>query len=122
MAYTVYNATINGETVPSIELTSGEGGSTVILEESLSAYDKSIMNAIADVAGEETFLEKMTAFTLPNGKNALDLYSKLIVNVVELDALKTKATANISSLVAGQVDLKAKADDFEFRIDALENA
>lgn len=90
MAYATIQVTINGVTKNAIDV-SGNGVS-VILEESLSAYDKKVMNDVSTEMGA-TFADKLAAHTMSNGKTAYVVYANFIKVVAEHDTATFKAYA-----------------------------
>lgn len=117
MAYTTIDLTINGATVKAIDV-SGDGAD-VILEESLTDYDKEVMNAISDEAGA-TFADKMAAYTHVTGITGDVLYAKFVRDSVSYIALRESASADVSSLVAADAAQDTTIADHEARITALE--
>lgn len=111
MAYSTIDVTINGVTKKAIDV-SGDGVS-VILEESLSAYDKKVMNDVSAETGA-TFADKLEAHTMSNGLTADVVYANFIKVLADHDAATFKAyAANNGATVLV---------DHETRIDTLESA
>lgn len=118
MAYATINVTINGATKPAIDV-SGDG-LEVIMEESLSNYDKDVMDAISDEAGA-TFADKMAAYTDPKtGITADVLYAKFVRVVADYSAQTLKAAADTYQNAVAIAANADAIDALDVRVTALE--
>lgn len=127
MAVTFTPRTIGGISKNAFEVAAaaGEVGDLIILEEDLMQVDKTFLNIVdsttIDGVPSPTFVQKLAATTLPNGRKADVFFASRIFDENILAARYAKQLVK-ADVVAAVQDIAADVAAIEGRVTALEQA